>query len=61
MVEQLCSRVVILSGGHIVAEQDMASFAATRSGSLEEVFVRVTRQEDFTPIARQILATVAQR
>jgi ABC-2 type transport system ATP-binding protein len=61
MVEQLCSRVVILSGGHIVAEQDMASFTATRSGSLEEVFVRVTRQEDFTPIARQILATVAQR
>jgi ABC-2 type transport system ATP-binding protein len=61
MVEQLCSRVVILSGGHIVAEQEMASFAGARSGSLEEVFVRVTRQEDFAPIARQILATVEQR
>ena len=44
----------ILSKGR-AAERDMASFRDTRSESLEEVFVRTTGQEDFTPVARQIL------
>src|SRR5262245_26251874 len=55
MVEKLCSRVVILSKGRIAAERDMTAFRDTRSESLEEVFVRTTGQEDFTPVARQIL------
>jgi ABC-2 type transport system ATP-binding protein len=55
IVEQLCSRVMILSGGHLVAEHDVASFRDARSPSLEEVFVRVTGQDDFAPVARQIL------
>jgi ABC-2 type transport system ATP-binding protein len=55
IVEQVCSRVVILSGGHVVAEHEVASFRDARSPSLEEVFVRVTGQDDFTPVARQIL------
>ncbi len=55
IVEQLCSRVMILSGGHIVAEHDVASFRDAGSPSLEQVFIRVTRQDDFTPVARQIL------
>jgi ABC-2 type transport system ATP-binding protein len=55
VVEQLCSRVVILSGGHIVARHDGASFREAESPTLEEVFVRATRQDDFTPVARQIL------
>jgi ABC-2 type transport system ATP-binding protein len=55
MVEQLCSRVVILSEGHIVAEHDVASLMTEHSPSLEEVFIRATRQDDFTPVARQIL------
>jgi ABC-2 type transport system ATP-binding protein len=58
MVEQLCSRVVILSGGRIVAEHDVASFRLEDAPSLEELFVRVTRQDDFTPMARQILDVV---
>jgi ABC-2 type transport system ATP-binding protein len=58
MVEQLCSRVVILSDGHIVAEQAVASFRDANSPSLEEVFIRATRQADFTPVARQILDIV---
>ena len=58
MVEQLCSRVVILSDGHIVAEHPVASFRDVRSPSLEEVFIRATRQADFTPVARQILDVV---
>jgi ABC-2 type transport system ATP-binding protein len=61
MVEQLCSRVVILSGGRIVAEHDVSSFRYAQAPSLEEVFVRVTRQVDFTPMARQILEVVQQR
>jgi ABC-2 type transport system ATP-binding protein len=55
MVEKLCSRVVILSKGRIAAERDMASFRDERSESLEDVFVQTTGQDDFTPVARQIL------
>lgn len=58
MVEQLCSRVVILSAGRIIAEHDVSSFGDRQSPSLEEIFVRVTRQSDFTPLARQILEVV---
>jgi ABC-2 type transport system ATP-binding protein len=54
MVEKLCSRVVILSHGRIVAEQAIEPFRE-QSTSLEDVFVRVTGHEDFTPVAREIL------
>ena len=47
MVEQLCSRVVILSSGRIVAEHDIASLKSEGSPSLEDVFVRATGQDDF--------------
>jgi ABC-2 type transport system ATP-binding protein len=55
IVEQLCSRVLILSGGRIVAEHDVASLRNPGSPSLEEVFIRVTRHDDFAPVAREIL------
>jgi len=55
MVEKLCSRVVILSKGRIAAEHDMEEFRSQQSRSLEEVFVQTTGQDDFTPVARQIL------
>jgi len=55
MVEKLCSRVVILSKGRIAAEYDMASFKSQESRTLEEVFVQATGQDDFTPVAKQIL------
>jgi ABC-2 type transport system ATP-binding protein len=58
MVEQLCSRVVILSAGRIVAEHEVATLRDEGSPSLEEVFVRSTGQDDFTPLARQILSLV---
>jgi ABC-type multidrug transport system ATPase subunit len=58
IVEQLCSRVLILSGGHIVAEHAMASLGDARSPSLEDVFVRATGQDDFTPVANKILDIV---
>ncbi len=55
MVEKLCSRVVILSRGRIAAEYDMASFKSHEARSLEDVFVQTTGQDDFTPVAKQIL------
>ena len=55
MVEKLCSRVVILSKGRIAAEYDMASFKSQQSQSLEEAFVQTTGQDDFRPVAKQIL------
>jgi ABC-2 type transport system ATP-binding protein len=58
MVEQLCTRVVILSHGRIVAEHDVAAFRDGGSSSLEDVFVRATGQDDFAPLARQILEVV---
>lgn len=60
MVEQLCSRVVILSAGKIVAEHDVASLKDPRAPSLEDVFVRSTGQDDFTPLAQRILTLVQQ-
>src|SRR5882672_4422643 len=58
MVEKLCSRVVILSSGRLVAEQPVARVKDESSSSLEDTFFRVTRQADFTPIAREIIDTI---
>lgn len=58
MVEKLCSRVVILSSGRVVAEQDVAPFGTTGTPTLEDTFRRVTRQADFRPLAREILDTI---
>ena len=57
MVEKLCSRVVMLSSGRVVAEASVAEMN-TGGGSLEAVFMRVTDQPDYTPVARHILATI---
>jgi ABC-2 type transport system ATP-binding protein len=58
MVEKLCSRVVILSSGRLVAEQAILPSTDTGGSSLEDTFVRVTRQPDFTPVAREIVDTI---
>src|SRR5438552_235959 len=55
MVEKLCTRAVILSKGRIVAEHTVSSDRQGDSASLENLFVRVTDQQDFAPIAREIL------
>jgi len=60
MVEKLCSRVVILSSGRLVAEQAIGPPAGEGAPSLEDTFVRVTRQPDFTPVAREILDTIRE-
>jgi ABC-2 type transport system ATP-binding protein len=61
MVEKLCSRVVILSAGRVVAERrlaDMRGTSMTGADPLEDLFVRATEQQDFTPVARDILDTI---
>jgi ABC-2 type transport system ATP-binding protein len=58
MVERLCSRVVILSAGRIVAEQPIRVASAA---PLEEVFMRVTQQPDYEPVAQEILDIVSER
>jgi ABC-2 type transport system ATP-binding protein len=60
MVEKLCSRVVILSTGRLVAEHDMADFRSVGSPSLEDTFFRITKQADFTPVAREIIDTICE-
>jgi len=55
MVEKVCSRAVILSKGRVVAER---TITRERPDALEELFHRVTDQQDFTPVARDILAVV---
>lgn len=58
MVEKLCSRVVILSAGRLVAEHCVSKLDRTGAGSLEDIFTRVTEQPDFGPLAQQILDTI---
>jgi ABC-2 type transport system ATP-binding protein len=61
MVEKLCGRVILLSSGRIALEQRVADFAREGPGSLEETFVRTTRQPDFEPLAQEILDTIGMR
>jgi ABC-2 type transport system ATP-binding protein len=57
MVEKLCSRVVILSAGRKVAEERIADLH-TGAASLEDIFVKVTEQPDYTPVAEEILGII---
>jgi len=59
MVEKICARVIVLSSGRVALERRVADFAREGPDSLEETFVRATRQPDFAPLARQILDTIA--
>ncbi len=60
MVEKLCSRVVILSKGRLVAEHEIGALGVGGAPTLEDTFVRVTQQPDFTPVAREIIDTIAE-
>ena len=55
MVEKVCSRAIILSAGRLAAEHVVSIDRAGDSDSLEKLFMRVTAQEDYRPIARQML------
>src|SRR6185436_933010 len=51
MVERLCSRVVILASGCVVVEAPVSRFSEPGQPTLEETFVRATRQADYEPVA----------
>lgn len=59
MVETLCSRVVMLNSGKVVAEERLEDLGP-RGTTLESLFMRVTEQPDYTPVARRILETIAE-
>jgi len=58
MVEKLCSRVVILSAGRLVAQHRVADLDLTGARSLEHIFTQATDQPDFGPLADEILDTI---
>src|SRR4029453_11317208 len=59
VVEKVCSSVVILHHGRIVASTGTsAADDATGSPSLEDVFARATEQEDYTIVAKDILSVM---
>src|SRR5215467_670994 len=58
MVEKICSRAIILSKGRLVAQHTVSSTRRGDAASLEDLFVRVTDQQDFTPVARNILSVI---
>jgi ABC-2 type transport system ATP-binding protein len=61
VVEKVCSRVVILHKGRVVAQDTVANLRGTlASRSLEDVFAAVTRQEDYTAQAKEILDVVSR-
>jgi ABC-2 type transport system ATP-binding protein len=59
VVEKVCSSVVILHHGRIVASTGAsAAQGATGSPSLEDVFARATEQEDYAIVAKDILSVM---
>lgn len=60
VVEKLCSQVVILYKGKVVAQDSIANLRDMLSApSLVEVFSQLTSQEDYTSRARAIVAACA--
>lgn len=56
VVEQICSRVVILRSGKIVAQDEVGKLRDTLAApSLEDVFAKVTAQDDYSSVAESIL------
>jgi ABC-2 type transport system ATP-binding protein len=59
VVQKVCSRVVILSHGRIVAEEAVRRAGGDHTAqSLEDVFVAVTAPEDYSAMARDIFDVV---
>jgi ABC-2 type transport system ATP-binding protein len=59
VVEKVCSRVIILSAGRIVAERDVADLKGSGDReSLEDVFLTATHQDDYASTAQEILSVM---
>lgn len=56
VVEKVCSRVVILHDGRVVADSTIAELRESGAvASLEDAFAEVTKQEDYSQVAQRIL------
>jgi ABC-2 type transport system ATP-binding protein len=61
VVEKLCSKVVILNRGKVVAQDSVANLRDLLAApSLVEVFSQLTRQEDYGERAREIVRVVSR-
>jgi hypothetical protein len=49
----------MLSSGRVVAEERMADLGHGGREGLEDVFMRVTAQPDYLPVAREIFSAIA--
>jgi len=58
VVEKVCSRVVILYKGKVVLQESIGNLRASLQPGLQQVFAQVTHQQDYLPVAREILSTV---
>ena len=58
VVEKVCTRVVILYQGKVVLQDSIENLKNSLNPDLQNVFAQVTRQEDYAPVARAILAAV---
>jgi len=60
MVEKVCSRALIVAAGRLAGEHRVSADRTGEPDALEKIFVRVTQQEDYKPIARRILDVMQQ-
>ncbi len=59
VVELVCSRVIVLTNGKIVADGPPAELVQQmQAGNLENVFAQLVQQQDTKSIAREMVATV---
>jgi ABC-2 type transport system ATP-binding protein len=59
VVEQVCSRVVVIARGKILADASPAELTGmTELGNLESVFARLVQQEDTKSLARELVEAI---
>jgi ABC-2 type transport system ATP-binding protein len=59
VVEKICSRVLVIYKGHLVADDSVENLRhLMRVPSLEEIFTQLVQQEDTEEIARQMIEVI---
>ena len=59
VVELVCSRVIVLANGKIVADAPPAELVQQmQAGNLEKVFAQLVQQQDTKSVARELVATL---
>ena len=59
VVELVCSRVIVLANGKIVADAPPAELVQQmQAGNLEKVFAQLVQQQDTKSVARELVATI---